>query len=140
MSTETVSREAQIVYITEWASRYRASLQLNGEVGIGRECVGVLMGHAYIDTTDVKAREAYQPGGDWWEPENSYHKHDCLAVLGRGDGALAQLYEWVRWLDGRGYGIEEVYRQPSSGVDLALHGVSLPKIVKLADETRLTAA
>jgi hypothetical protein len=131
VSTETVSRDAQIVYITEWASRYGATLQLAGEVGFGRECVGVLKGSAYIDTADIKDQEAYVEGGDWWEPEDSYHKHDCLAVLGHGGEALAQLCEWVKWLDGHGYGIEEVYRQPASDVDLAFHGVSLPKLVKL---------
>lgn len=128
----TVSRDAQIVYITEWASRYGATLQLAGEVGFGRECVGVLKGGVYIDTAEIKGREAYQPGGDWWEPEDSYHKHDCLAVLGRGGEALAQLYEWVKWLDGHGYGIEEVYRQPASDVDLALNGISLPKLARLS--------
>lgn len=134
MSTEIATREAQIVYITEWAARYGATLQIAGQVGFGRECVGVLMGGTYIDTADIKEREAYVEGGDWWEPEDSYHKHDCMAVLGRGDSALAQLYEWVRWLDSHGYGIEEVYRQPTSQIDLAFHGISLPKLVKLESQ------
>jgi hypothetical protein len=133
VTTETATRAEQIVYITEWASRYGATLQFNGEVGFGRPCVGILKGDHYIDTADVKNVEAYQPGGDWWQPEDAYHKHDCLAVLSYGDNdaALAQLYEWVRWLDGHGYGIDEVYRQPTSQIDLAFHGISLPKLVKL---------
>ena len=133
LSTETATRAEQIVYLTEWASRYGATLQINGQVGFGRPCVGVLKGGHYVDTADVKGREAYQPGGDWWEPEDSYHKHDCLAVLNHDDdtAALRQLYEWVKWLDGHGYGIEEVYRKPSSDSDLAFHGISLPKLVKL---------
>jgi hypothetical protein len=133
MTTETgqVTRDAQIVYITEWASRFRCALQLNGQVGFGRNCVGVLQGDTYIDTSDIKDQEAYREGGDWWEPEDSYHKHDCLAVLGHGDESLEQLYRWVKWLDENRYGIEVVYREPSSVTDLAFHGISLPKLVKM---------
>ena len=132
MSNETVSREARIVYITEWAARYGATLQLNGQVGIGRPCVGVLKGDHYIDSADVKwGGDRF--AGDWWEPEDSYHKHDCVAVLNHDDdeAALAQLYEWVKWLDGHGYGIEEIYREPSSQIDLALNGISLPRLVRI---------
>ena len=89
MTTETATRAEQIVYITEWASRYGATLQFNGEVGFGRPCVGILKGDHYIDTADVKNVEAYQPGGDWWQPEDAYHKHDCLAVLSYGDNDAA---------------------------------------------------
>ena len=136
-ATEAVTREARIVYLTEWAARYRCSLQLNGEVGFGRDCVGILRDSHYIDTADIKGETAYNFNSEpysWWEPEDSYHKHDCLAVLGHGDEALTQLYEWVRWLDGHGYGVEDTYRKPSSDIDLALHGISLPKIVRLAGE------
>jgi hypothetical protein len=136
VTAETATREAQIVYLTEWASRYRCSLQLNGEVGFGRDCVGILKDGHYIDTADIKGETAYVAGGEWWEPEDSYHKHDCLAVLGHGDGPLEQLYQWVKWLDGHGYGVEEVYRQPTSNIDLALHGISLAKLVRSAPAAR----
>lgn len=123
-TTETAARTGQIVYITEWAARYRCSLQLNGEVGMGRPCVGVLKGDTYIDYADAP---------EIWTPEDAYHKHDCLAVLDHDDAgaALGQLYQWVKWLDGHGYGVEEVYREPTSNIDLAFHGISLPKLVKL---------
>lgn len=127
----SVSRAEQIVYLTEWAARYQCSLQLNGEVGFGRDCTGILKDSHYIDTADIKGETAYTADGDWWEPEDSYHKHDCLAVLGHGDGPLEQLYRWVKWLDEHGYGVENTYRQPSSNIDLAVHGISLPKIVRL---------
>jgi hypothetical protein len=127
-------RGEQIVYLTEWASRFGCTLQVKGEVGFGRPCVGILSGSHYIDTAGIKETEAYQPGGDWWEPEDSYHKHDCLSVLDHGDNdeALAQLYEWVKWLDAHGYGIEETYRKPSSDIDAVFHGLSLARVVKLA--------
>lgn len=139
MTAETVTREAQIVYLTEWAARYRCSLQLNGEVGFGRDCVGILKDSHYIDTADIKGETAYNHASEpysWWEPEDSYHKHDCLAVLGHDDGALEQLYLWVKWLDEHGYGVEVVYREPTSNIDLAFHGISLPKIVRLSSGER----
>jgi hypothetical protein len=119
---ELATREAQILYLTEWASRYGCCLQLAGEVGFGRECVGILKGDTYIDY-------AHETG--IWTPEDAYHKHDCVAVLGRGDEALAQLCQWVKWLDENGWGVEEIYRKPSSDIDLALHGISLPRIVRV---------
>jgi len=132
-TTETVTREARIVYLTEWAARYRCSLQLNGQVGFGRGCVGILKDSTYIDTQDAKNATAYNhesEPGSWWEPEDSYHKHDCLAVLGHGDEALGQLYAWVKWLDAHDWGVEDTYRQPTSNIDLAFHGISLPKLVR----------
>lgn len=137
--TEHVTRADQIVYITEWAARYQCSLQLNGQVGFGRDCTGVLKGSTYIDTQDAKNATAYNhesAAGSWWEPEDSYHKHDCLAVLGHGDEALDQLYRWVKWLDENGWGVEEVYREPSSNIDLAFHGISTPKLVKIPATAR----
>src|ERR1700734_1892070 len=121
---ETGTRADQIVYITEWAARSRCSLQLNGEVGFGRDCVGVLNDGTYIDYEDQRGI---------WTPEDAYHKHDCIAVLDHDnpDDALGQLYAWVKWLDGHGYGVEIVYRQPSSDIDLAFHGISTPKLVRL---------
>ena len=125
MTTDTgkpVTRETQIVYLTEWAARYRCSLQLNGQVGFGRDCVGVLKGDTYLD---------YEDQWEIWKPEDAYHKHDCVAVLGHGDESLEQLYRWVKWLDENRYGVEVVYRQPTSDIDLAFHGISTPKLVKL---------
>ena len=131
MTTETVSRAAQIVYLTEWAARYRCSLQLGGQVGFGRDCVGVLKGDAYLDYKDCP---------EIWTPGDAYHKHDCVAVLGHGDDALEQLYRWVKWLDENRSGVEEVYRPPSSNIDLVFHGISTPKLVKLQPAETVPAA
>jgi len=136
MTADAATRADQIVYLTDWAARYQCSLQLNGQVGFGRDCTGILKDSTYIDTQDAKNATAYNHEAEpdsWWEPEDSYHKHDCLAVLGHGDEPLAQLYEWVKWLDGHGWGVENTYRQPTSGIDLAFHGITLPKLVKLPD-------
>jgi hypothetical protein len=126
------SRSEQIVYLTEWAGKNGAVLIINGQVGIGRDATGILAGDHYPDTGDVKwGGDAF--AGEWWEPEDSYHKHDCLCVLGHGDGPLRQLYDWVRWLDEHGYVVKEEARTPSSDVDLWLHGVSRPYLAKAAE-------
>lgn len=127
------TRTEQIVYLTEWANRYGATLQTSGEVGFGRPCVGIEAGDHYVDTEPSE-----RPGEQWWEPEDSYHKHDCLSVLDHGDNdrALTQLYDWVKWLEAHGYGVEVVYRKPGSQIDLMFHGVSRPRLVKLSGVTQ----
>jgi hypothetical protein len=130
MSDEPVpTRAEQIVYLTDWAARNGATLQPQGTVGIGRDCVGILVSESYPDTGDVKwGGGAF--AGEWWEPEDSYHKHDCLCVLGHGDGPLRQLYYWVRWLDKHGFEIREEPRQVSSQIDLLIHGASRAYVAK----------
>lgn len=133
------ARAEQIVYLTDWAARWGASLQLAGEVGFGRDCTGIMKDGHYIDTREAKDANAYTEDGEWWQPEDAYHKHDCLAVLGHGDGPLAQLHEWVRWLDGHGWGVGEESRRPSSDIDLFLHGVVLNKLVRMEAANPLAA-
>ena len=36
----------------------------------------------------------------------TYHKHPCVAVLGRGEDAESQLYEWLMWFDANGFKVE----------------------------------
>ena len=87
--------------------------------------MGVLKDSTYLDYEDQRGI---------WTPEDAYHKHDCVAVLGHGDDALEQLYQWAKWLDENRYGVEDVYRQPASNIDLVFHGISTPKLVKLLED------
>lgn len=130
------SRAEQIVYLTEWAAKWGASLQLAGQVGFGRDATGILKDGHYIDTAEAKGQTTYAGRDGWWQPEDAYHKHDCLAVLGHGDEALSQLYEWVRWLDGHGWGAGEESRKVTSDIDLFFHGPVLHKLVRLPEAER----
>jgi hypothetical protein len=47
----------------------------------------------------IVERESLDNNGEVWIPEDSYHKHPCVAVLGRGKKAEEQLYQWLRWFD-----------------------------------------
>jgi hypothetical protein len=55
---------------------------------------------------------------------DAYHKHDCLAVLGRGDEAVDGLYRWVakiRENDGRVV-VRPRQPAPTDHISLMLHG------------------
>ena len=92
----------------QFAQKHKLVFEDKGECGLGRECVGFLHGDSYIDhnphdgTTldDIKVLECE----DAWAPEdvNSYHKHSCLAVLGRGDEAVIGLAKWVKKMEAAG--------------------------------------
>jgi hypothetical protein len=135
--TESPSHEEQVAYLAQWAVRFRAQLELEGECGFGRECVGMLRDGKYLDYSHLW--DEYGPDHEFWTPEDAYHKHECMAVLGRGPEAVRQLYEWAKWLDEHGWGTDDVpYKPyyPGDIFELALHGVSTPRLVRLpaADE------
>ena len=127
----------KLATMTEWASRFGCTIQPKGEVGFGRPCVGILYGQAYVDY-------------DWelgiWTPEDSYHKHDCLAVLAHPDNeddteaydaAMEQLWTWVTWLIEHDYGVNtqprETYNKSGFGreLELMMGGLTQAKVVKL---------
>lgn len=96
---------AKLAWLATWCAENGLALQLDGEIGFGRECVGVLDGDglmaSYVDY-DLYSGEDYKPipGQENLSPRDdapdAYHKHDCLCVLGRGEYAFEQLYAWVR--------------------------------------------
>jgi hypothetical protein len=113
---ETSAHDVKVAWLEGWCSAHGLVLELEGEVGFGRECVGVMapdpFGGAYVDfdtydpaTFDpLPFQEGLIPGA---EAPDAYHKHDCLCVLGRGPEAEAQLYAWVRRLADAGALIEK---------------------------------
>ena len=109
-SPSNLSHAEKVLYMHRWCAKNGASLKLEGECGFGRECVGIVaQGHeVYPDYTwdNEKTYERLDNNGEVWTPENAYHKHPCVAVLGRGEAAEAQLYEWLRWFDDQGFVLE----------------------------------
>lgn len=103
-----MTREEKIEWMAIWAAKNGLQLNLEGECGFGRECVGVLSGESYPDYEwyDEETYERQDENGDVWTPEDAYHKHPCVAVLGRGEKAEAQLYEWLKWFDENGFKLE----------------------------------
>ncbi len=119
LASEPLTLE-EIAYLVRWTGQQGALFQMHGEVGFGRECVGVLINTSYVETPGRSSEFA---------PENAYHKHDCLAVLGRGAIPERQLYEWVRKIDAAGGTIKVEDRRVHDGLDALMHGFTTARIV-----------
>lgn len=87
---ENMEHSEKINFLKEWVFKNKAVLLLEGECGFGRECVGITIHDNYIE---------YDDDANVFIPEDAYHKHPCVAVLGRGEEAEAQLYDWVKWFE-----------------------------------------
>ena len=95
-----------------WAHNHGVRLELEGEVGILRKCVGIIadvVGYPDYRWYD-KDYNQIDNNGDVWIPDDAYHKHPCVAVLGRGEQAERQLYDWLQWFDENNFVIEQGIR------------------------------
>lgn len=87
--------------IQDFADKWDVEYTEEGEIGFGRECVGLLKNECYIaynpidETTYKYISEFYDEKLYDICPENAYHKADYLAVLGRTEDRIIQLSEWV---------------------------------------------
>lgn len=102
-----MTRYEKFDWMAVWAAKHGARLTVEGECGFGRECVGILVHESYPDYEWYDADyERVDANGEVWRPPHAYHKHPCVAVLGRGEQAEAELYDWLRWFDDNGFEIE----------------------------------
>lgn len=123
--------------IKEFADRFKLTFEEEGECGFGRECVGLTVGENYVDY-NPSTHPDYEYVKAFYDerlydipPENAYHKHNCLAVLGRGEDAIRELSEWVEKLNELGAVVEK-YATGATGVQAMLSGthnyaVRIPK-------------
>lgn len=98
----------KLTWMAVYAAKIGAQLVLDGECGFGRPCVGISVDGTYPDYHWFN-RETYEredENGQVWTPEDAYHKHECVAVLGTGPEAEAQLYEWLKWFEDNGFVLE----------------------------------
>ena len=101
-------RQERLSWMATWAAVNGLKLELEGECGLGRECVGVTAGEIYPDY-EWWSKEDYERidnNGEVWTPPDAYHKHPCVAVLGRGEEAERQLFDWLKWFDENGFKLE----------------------------------
>ena len=118
------SEEARAI-CTRFANEHKVFFDEEGECGFGRLCVGFRDGN-WIDYNPTHdATYELIPDADSgelvWPPDgvNAYHKHDCMAVLGRGDEAVIGLARWVLSLEAAG-SVEMVKFQTGAIGDQAL--------------------
>lgn len=98
----------KIEWMHRWCAKHGAALDLHGEIGFGREAVLISIDGLSPDYRwyDENTCEIADNNGDVWCPPDAYHKHECVAVLGRGVDAEGQLYDWLRWFDDNGFVIK----------------------------------
>lgn len=116
----------KLEWLAKYAAKIGARLELEGEVGICRDCVGLIRDGSYPDYPEdapVTAKDAY-------------HKHKCLAVLGRGEESESQLFDWCQALEKAGFNKVETRKNPgydprdgAIGLILGTH-----KIIELVKE------
>lgn len=124
-------RDERIQWMAVWCAKNGLKLELEGECGFGRECVGVSTGDCYPDYQWYdESYKRIDTNGDVWTPPNAYHKHPCVAVLGRGEGAEKQLYEWLRWFDANGFKLETGSKQTSDVIKILLGQHRYARMVK----------
>lgn len=113
--------------IQEFANKNKLIFNDEGEAGFGRECVGLTNGSNWVDYNPTS-----YPDHDYIKefhderfydicPEDAYHKHNCIAVLGRGDNAVRQLSEWVDKLKDLDVVVEQYYTG-ATGMQAILSG------------------
>jgi hypothetical protein len=131
-ATDERLREARL-----WAAEQKCVLDLDGEVGFGRECVGVLYKSSYVDTPGSGSNDWPEypeaPDERRMPPEDvdAYHKHDCLCVLGRDETAVDGLLRWVEKIREHGgrVVVRPRERDPHEGmIGLLLHGTETATI------------
>lgn len=109
-----MTHQEKIDWMAKWAAKNKVTLNLEGECGFGRECVGILAGDNYPDyhwySNDYMTQ--LDKNGNVWTPPDAYHKHECVAVLGRGEGAEAQLFDWLKWFDENGFQVQTGFKEP----------------------------
>ncbi|MDQ5882240.1 MAG: hypothetical protein QG616_2072 [Pseudomonadota bacterium] len=108
MSKE-LTHKKKLTWMAEWCAKHKLALDLSGEAGFGRECVGVSANDTWPDYEwhDDSTYERLDNNGEVWTPPDAYHKHPCVAVLGRGKKAEGQLYDWLKWFDNNGFAVEQ---------------------------------
>jgi hypothetical protein len=125
--------------ILTFANKFKLIFEEEGECGFGRECVGLTKNDKYIafnprdSTTYEYIKEFYDEQLTNIAPENAYHKHDCLAVLGRFDDSIRQLSKWVDDLNELNVVIEK-YETGATGMQAIFTGefsyaVRIPKLI-----------
>ena len=130
-----MTHQEKIDWMILWAHKNKAVLTLEGECGFGRECVGILAGSVYPDYHWYNADyDQDDENGDVWTPPSAYHKHECVAVLGRGQDAESQLYDWLKWFDDNNFKLEVSIKENLDQLDpieLMFGGTQNARMVKV---------
>ena len=114
-----------------FAAKRNIIFEPEGGCGIGRKCVGFLGKNGnWIDYNPIDM-ETYDPikylECEALEPPkgtDAYHKHNCLAVLGRGEVAINGLASWVVKMELAGTVEIKEYSTGATGRQAAMTGAT----------------
>lgn len=121
---KNIEHNEKLLWMLNWATKNNAALNLRGECGFSRECVGIMADGIYPDYEWYDGDyERIDDNGEVWVPDDAYHKHPCVAVLGRGEIAEAQLYDWLKWFDDNNFHIETGEVELDPNLDSGMRGV-----------------
>ena len=91
--------------LQQFANNHGVVLNLEGEVGLGRPCVGFTHGNNYVDFNPITMGGNYERVEGFEDeriaeaaPIDTYHKHDCLAVLVETDREKATSSSGSGWM------------------------------------------
>lgn len=93
-----MTHDEKIQWMALWACKNKVTLDLEGECGFERKCVGIIAQVAFVDYDEEDE--------NIFVPQDAYHKHPCVAVLGHGEEAESQLYDWLKWFEDNNYIVE----------------------------------
>lgn len=127
-----MKHKEKLQWMANFAMKNKSAITLEGECGIGRECVGLLANGTYPDYEWFDEEfKRIDENGEVWLPEDAYHKHPCVAVLGRGEKAEAQLYEWLKWFDDNGFEVEiTINKNKLDSIELMMGRSEIKRMVK----------
>ena len=130
MPAKSTTPEQDRATCERFAIAHRVIFEDEGEVGFGRSCVGfVTRAGGYVSYNPRNAKE-YELIEELVCPEaeppedapDAYHKHDCMAILGRGASAIGQLAAWVRSLERAGKVAVVQFETEAEGLQLLTSG------------------
>lgn len=121
-------------WLSDFARDNKCTFSERGEIGFGRECVGILNGQNYVAFCPDNMKTLEKIEGLQFdaiydaEPEDSYHKDNFLAVLVVNDtdhdAATIQLYGWMKTLS-KSYKLSIVeYQTGAVGTQALFSGVT----------------
>lgn len=107
-----MTHKEKIQWMTNWCVKNNCKLELKVDCGFGRNCVGISYDETYPDYKWCDENyNRIDNNGRVWTPKDAYHKHPCVAVLGHGEEAEKQLYDWLKWFDENNF-VLEVTKNP----------------------------
>lgn len=135
-----MEHQEKIQWMINWAHKNKVILNLEGECGFGRECVGIIASNQHYPDYEWYNEESWERidnNGEIFFPKDAYHIQPCVAVLGRGENAESQLYDWLKWFDDNGF-IVKVVDNPNfkkgDVIGLIMGNNKHARMVKKSDE------